>query len=75
MSLCLGSQVWPGHAVLASIPGREQSPIRLWKTHVPEIKVYAHQYSSTAFFGASLRNLSPELSQGLRGCGIAPVAS
>ena len=73
MSLCLGSQVWPGRAVLVPISVPEQP-------HSPPEDTYGVDQSLRALigldgiFGAQFRHFAPEISQSLRGTGIASVA-
>ena len=73
MSLCLGSQVWPCRAVLVPISRTEQPHSS------PEDTRGVNQSLRTlrqlgALFGARVRDSRREISQSLRGIGIASVA-
>src|SRR5262249_29848034 len=73
MNLCLGSQVWPRRAVVVPISGPEQPPF-LSRGHAASIKVYTNRWWFDGIFGAQLRHFAPEISQSLRGTGIASGA-
>ena len=71
MSLCLGSQVWPGVVVLASTHGREQ-PQPSPEARRAQTKVYPRRQRLEASFRWASRL---EVSQNLRGAGLAPLAT
>ena len=50
------------------------SPILLKKALAAQTKVYTYSDSSAAAFGARVRNSRPDISQSLRGIGIASGA-
>jgi hypothetical protein len=73
MSLRLGSQVWPGRAVLVPTPGPEKPDFfREHTRHRP--KFTALTQPGGVLFDPACAILAPEISQNLRGIVIAPVA-
>jgi hypothetical protein len=74
MSLCLGSQAWPGRAVLVPIPGPEQPHSSPEDTRGVDQSLHALAQLGGLIWCPACAILAPKISQSLRSTGIAPVA-